>query len=91
VRAHTVNSQQAEWLSSTTKGELEDAKDVADLATLDEPVRSPRSGEPGDKKFKPKLKTEKQCQLAKWLRLADDAEDTEAAEANDRIELPNAR
>ena len=25
------------------------------------------------------------------ISLADDAEDTEAAEANDRIELPNAR
>ena len=91
-----TSSPQAEQsgnLPAATPCMPEDAKD--DSEAFEESAISLEMEEPGDKKFKVKVKTEKQIQIANWLRLA--AEDDEDAAAkisvdpNDRIELPNAR
>ena len=91
-----TSSPQAEQsgnLPAATQCMPEDAKD--DSEAFEESAISLEMEEPGDKKFKVKVKTEKQIQIANWLRLA--AEDDEDAAAkisvdpNDRIELPNAR
>ena len=92
--APTSSPEQSGNLPAATQDKPEDAKNDTDA--LDESAMSLETEEPGDKKLKVRVKTEKQIQIANWLRLAaeDDKEGAAAAtcvDPNQRIELPNAR
>ena len=92
--APTSSPEQSGNVPAATQGKPEDAKD--DTEALDESAMSLETEEPGEKKFKVRVKTEKQIQIANWLRLAaeDDEEGAAAKKAmdpNDRIELPMLR